>query len=109
MCIDEMNIGKNKRSTDWRYLTEKGVFHRQDDHHGDVVSAVRHLQQLHLVVGEVLVPELGLLVHHFDGAGPSRADLEVRDVHVVFVELVLPLTLREEKCELLRFGAPSTF
>lgn len=69
---------------------------RQDDHHGDVVSAVRHLQQLHVVVREVPVPELGLLVHHVHLAGATVTDPEVRDVNVVFVELVLPLTLKEE-------------
>lgn len=83
---------KSKNLTD--YLTERGASARQDDHHGDVVSAVRHLQQLHLVVGEVPVPEPGLLVHHVDRAAVTHANLEVCDEDVFFVELVLPLTLR---------------
>lgn len=81
------------------HLTERGAFVRQDDHHGDVVSAVRHLQQLHMVVGEVPVPEAGLLVHHADRAGATLADVEVWGIHVIFVELVLPLTLREDTRE----------
>lgn len=79
-----------------RHLTQRGVFARQDDHHGDVISAVWHLQQLHVVVAEVAVLEAGLLVHHADRAGATRAQVEVCGVHVFFVELVLPLTLRQE-------------
>jgi len=76
------------------YRAERRAYARQDDHHGDVFSLVRHLQQLHLIVGEIFVPELGLLVHHADLAAATLADLEVAGEHVVFVELVPPLTLR---------------
>lgn len=70
----EHGVSNEKRKQD--YLTERAVSARQDDHHGDVISAVRHLQQLHLVVREVPVPEPGLLVHHVDGAR-AVTDVEV--------------------------------
>lgn len=78
------------------HLTERGLHTGQDDHHGDVISKIRHLQQLDIVLRNVSVPEAGLLVHHVDQAGPTLADVEVCQVHIVTVELVLPLTLRSE-------------
>lgn len=80
------------------YLTECGVSAWQDDHHGDVVSTIWHLQQLHMIIREILVPELGLLVHHVDGAGATLTDMEVCVEHLVFIKLVLPLTLKGRKC-----------
>lgn len=46
------------------HLSEGGAFAGQDDHHGDVISTVGHLQQLDVVLWDVPVPEAGLLVHH---------------------------------------------
>lgn len=79
------------------YLTERMAFARQDDHHGDVISSVRHLQQLHLLVGEALVVELDLLEHHADLAGATRVDVEVCGHQVLFGELVFPQTLRAQR------------
>lgn len=75
------------------HLTELDASLWQDDHHGDVLSSVRHLQQLNVVVGEVHVLKPGLLVHHVDLAFYIVADIEVVGEDVFYVELVLPLTL----------------
>lgn len=80
---------------DWTYLTEGHSFAGQNDDHGDVVSAVRHLQHLDLILREILVPESVLLVHHADWAGSAGADVEILLKHVVVVELVFPLTLKD--------------
>lgn len=89
------------------YLTQRGISAWQDDHHGYVFSSVRHLQQLYMVFRQVLVLELGLLVHHVYLAAPTGVDIEVRSKHVILVKLVQPLTLRGGKTQSVDAGTGS--
>lgn len=94
--LTEPNTGSGQVGAGAPHLSEGGVFARQDDHHGDVVSTVRHLQQLDVVLWNVSVPEAGLLIHHLGWAGLTLADVEVGGVHIVFLKFILPLTLKEK-------------
>ena len=66
---------------------------RQDDHHGDLVAVVGHLQDVRAQLLRRVVVELALLVHEVGHADLVPAHVEVVLFRLALLKLGLPLAL----------------